>query len=587
MKKIVSIILCLTFILGLFTVNTFAYTRPETDLFPLETFDLVEPNTVSDGNIGNTGWTYNADGRVDVSIGSDSGSETNKYLKVTFKRSAPNCILSPLFSKTQTKTDGMFAIEFDVKFPSYSSNTTDALKFTVKKSSASDRGTMATLYMGTGNLAADGYRETYFTSKGMISENAWAHCKIEVNMKLKRMRTVLTGANPERIFYSVISDTSGFGYYAPNPMGYFALSCEGAWASDFEIHLDNVRAYAIDDVDGFGYGQKFIDEQMNYDETTGLNDWGVWAPNTNQFVFVVKEGSETRNISCVTDDGDSNKYLRMNSGNVADRTYFRRSVSATKMFDMASTALATNATKSLTATLYQTKFRIDDVTKANTTSLEVTPKLADGSANASGRYLFSINPKDGIATVGNGSDIKTYDGLKLSSKQWYTLNLFHNVASGYIRAEIVDASGNKQVFEGNETDANVDYGYIGLFGFNNSSEQHTVIDFDDLRVYSAAVSDAETFYTLSDFAADKTDGTVTATVNVSSDMTNVTSGAAKLIIASYKDHELAKLKVADVIPTTGTKTFTLEGIEDGEEVKVMLWDAATNTIVPLYAPITK
>ena len=289
------------------------------------------------------------------------------------------------------------------------------------------------------------------------------------------------------------------------------------------IHLDNFRIYKLENSDAYGVGECFLNEDMS---SLSANAEGKWAPTSSLFVFVVHNGSETRNISCMSDDGDSNKYLRMNSGDVASRTYFRRSVNATKMFDIVNIATAKIAEKSSNAILYQAKFRIDDVTKANTTALKVTPKIADSSGNASERDLFSINPKDGIATVGRDSTKKTYDGLKLSSKEWYTLNLFHNVASGYMRAEIIDASGNKQVFEGNETDANVDYGYIALFGFENSSEEHTVIDFDDLKVYSAAVSDAETFYTLSDFAADKADGKVTAKVNVSSDMTNVTTGAA-------------------------------------------------------------
>ncbi len=580
MKKIVSIILCLTFILGLFTVNTFAYTRPENHLFALQDFETgVSKFQVFDSSL------------YAISQSTSQDATRGNYAELSFKGNSWQGVSTLGFSDKVKKTGDFVTIEFDFRIPSDSGEAneeyTGNLDFYLGdlKTSGASRQMFLRVQLSKMNFVS-GYYGAGYHGSNQISKDVWYHVTADIAPHLNKLR-VLVDSDQKRICSLYSSGTDVYKGLGANSER-FAIAF-GASSSDSvgRVHLDNVEVYRHSDMDGFGAGESFLNEEMNYDETTRVNPWGVWAPNSNQFVFVCANGSETRNISCISDESDTNKFMRMNSGEGGGRTYFRRSVHATKMFDMMNMGDKIVATKSSTAILYQAKLRIDDVTKTNTTSLDVIPKTADGSANASGRYIFSINPKDGIVTVGNGSEIKTYDGLKLSSKQWYTLNLFHNVASGYMRAEIVDNSGNKQVFEGNEIDANVDYGYIALVGFNNSSEQHTVIDFDDLRVYSAAVSDADTFYTLSDFAANKENGTVTATVNVSSDMTNVTSGAAKLIIASYKDHELAKLKVADVIPTTGTKTFTLEGIEDGEEVKVMLWDAATNTIVPLYAPITK
>lgn len=572
MKKIVSIILCLTFILGLFTVNTFAYTRPETDIVSLQTFE-------SESDLNN--WSVSSTTNVDCFISSDADAQKGKYMVANIRNNG-NQSLKLTFPRAikNNNTGECIVMEFDIRIPdTYNSSIDRNMTFYLRDAGGTTSTPLKINLKNKNPLLINGYSAGHF---GSCFGTGWAHVKFEIDMVSDKVRTTINGTK-NITGYSVKDLATGRNQYL-----YFCIGDAGATAdTPSTIHLDNFRIYKLENSDAYGAGEEFLNEEMNYAETTGANNWGVWAPNSSQFVFVVSNGSETRNISCISDDGDSNKYMRMNSGDIAERTYFRRSVGNTKMFDMANITGKTNAEKSSNAILYQTKFRIDDVTKANTTSLTTVPKTADGSANASERYIFSINPKDGIATVGEGSDIKTYEGLNLSSKQWYTLNLFHNSSSGYIRAEIIDNSGNKQVFEGIETSTTVDYGNIALFGFNNSSEEHTVIDFDDLKIYSAAVSDAETFYTLSDFAADKLDGTVTATVNVSSDMTNVTTGAAKIIIASYKDYELQKLNVADVIPTSGTKTFTLEGVEDGHTVKVMLWDAATNTIKPLSAPIIK
>lgn len=584
MKKIVSIILCLTFILGLFTVNTFAYTRPETDILPLQTFENGVESRWQPLVVSSAEPSLN----TTVAQSTDTDSAKGKYLVATLKASAWNNVFINFDANQKINFNSDFAtVEFDFRIPSTSVDSESTITFALVDG-RSNRHTFFKVNTSNGRIETNGYGQGYWGT--VVYDDEWNHVKIDFAPSLDKQRVTFTnGRNSTKVMYCsgvVDGDKKSIYYYISkqSPVRLAIGSGDKTTASNpATIHIDNVRAYRVENADAFGYGQNFLNEEMNL----SANAEGKWMPTSSQFVFVIPEGSETRNISCISDDGDTNKFLRMNSGDIAGRTYFRRSVSATKMFDMANITAQTEATKSSTAILYQAKFRIDDVTKSNTTALKVTPKIADSSGNASERDLFSINPKDGIVTVGRDSTKKTYDGLKLSSKEWYTLNLFHNVASGYMRAEIIDASGNKQVFEGNETDANVDYGYIALFGFNNSSEEHTVIDFDDLKVYSAAVSDAETFYTLSDFAADKADGTVTATVNVSSDMTNITTGAAKIIIASYKDYELQKLNVADVIPTSGTKTFTLEGVEDGHTVKVMLWDAATNTIKPLSAPIIK
>ena len=570
MKKTVSIILALTFILGLFTVNTFAYTRPETDIVPLLTFE-------SDSDLKD--WSVNSSAQTDCYISEDVDPVKGKYM-VSKYRSNSNQAVKLAFPQPIKNNDGdCIVMEFDMRIPdTYSSSTDRYFNFHLRDAGGN---TNQPLRINLKNKYPQllGYSTGYFGSCFGLD---WAHVKIEIDMVSDRIRTTINGSK-NITGYAVKDLATGRGQYL-----YLCLADAGGNTTTPSIlHLDNFRIYKLESSDSFGYGQRFLYEQMNYDETTGANNWGVWAPNSSQFVFVVSEGSETRNISCISEDGDSNKFMRMNSGDVSARTYFRRSVSGTKMFDMANISLANSATKSSTAVLYQTKLRIDDVTKENTTTLTTTPYKPDSSAEASEKYIFAINPKRGTATIGIGSNAKTYNGLNISSKQWYTLNLFHNVASGYMRAEIIDDSGNMQVFEGNEKDDTVDYGNIKLAGINNSSEEHTIVDIDDFSIYSAAVSDAETFYTLSDFAANKADGTVTATINVSSDMTNVVSGSAKLIIASYKDNELVKFDISDVVPTTGTKTFTLDGVGDGETVKVMLWDAAANTVMPLYAPIIK
>lgn len=571
MKKLVSIILSLTLIFGLFTVNTLAYTRPEVDIVPLQTFE--------DGAVPST-WSVNDSATCNISEETDSvkgkymvakfTGNTNQALKLTFPTPIKN-----------TNPGDCIVMEFDIRIPdSYDSTVDRNLSFHLRDYGGNTNQPLKINLKNKNPLLVAGYSAGYF---GNCFGTDWSHVKIEIDMSSDKVRTNILGSGKNITGYSVKDLATGRQQYL-----YLCIQDEGGnTTTPSTIHLDNFRICKLENSDAYGVGQSFLNEQMNYEETTGTNNWGLWAPNTSNFVFVVEDGSETRNISCISDGDDSNKFMRMNSGNIAKRTYFRRSVSGTKMFDMANIGSNTNATKSSTAILYQTKFRIDDVTKANTTSLSVVPYTSDGSARANERYVFSINPKEGIATVGNGGDIKTYDGLTLLSKQWYTLNVFHNVASGYMRAEIVDNSGNIQAFEGNVKDLSADYGNIALFGFNNSSEEHTVIDYDDLQIYSASVSDAKIFYTLSDFTADKANGVVTASVSVSSDMTNITSGVAKIIIASYKDNGLQKLKIADVIPITGIKTFTLESVEDGEEVKVMLWDAATNLIKPLYASIIK
>ena len=570
MKKLVSIALTLTFILGLFTVNTFAYTRPETDIVPLLTFD--NESDLKD-------WSVNSSALTDCFISEDVDAQKGKYLVTRYRGNNNQSVKLTFPAPLKNNNGDCVVMEFDVRIPdTYDSSTDRFFSFHLRDYGGTTNQPIK-INLKNKNPQLLGYSAGYF---GNCFGTGWAHVKIEIDMVSDRVRTTIAGSK-NITGYSVKELATGRNQYL-----YLCLQDAGGNATTpSTLHLDNFRIYKLENSDAYGAGENFLNEEMNYDETTAANNWGVWAPNSDKFVFVVAEGSETRNISCITEDGDTNKFMRMDSGDIATRTYFRRSVSRTKMFDIANIALAANATKPSSAILYQTKFRIDDVTKANTTSLTTVPYTSDGSDKAAEKYIFSINPKDGIVTVGEGSDKKIYTGLNILSKQWYTLNVFHNAESGYMRAEIIDNSGSVQVFEGVEADSAVNYGDIALVGFNNSSEEHTVVDFDALKVYSASASDAETFYTLSDFTADKADGTVTANITVSSDMVDVTSGAAKVIIASYIDNELQKLKISDVVPTTGTKTYTLEGVTDAETVKVMLWDAATNTLMPLYAPIIK
>lgn len=581
MKKLISIILGLSLVLSMSVTGVYAdYQKNVTHIFELQDFEEdVSKLQVIDSTL------------YSVSQSATSDATRGKYAEANFKGNSWQGISTLGFSDKVKKAGDFVTIEFDFRIPSTVGDVaqlaTGNLDFYLGdlKTSGASRYSFLRVQLAKMNFVAGGYSSGYFGSN-QITTDVWYHVTADIAPHLGKQR-VLVDSDQKRIVSLYSSATTLYNYLGANSER-FAVAFGGATeTTPASIHLDNIEVYRHSDVSGFGAGESFLNEEMNYAETTGTNTWGVWAPDSNMFVFVVADGSETRNASCISEDGDSNKFLRMDSGDKPVRTYFRRSISRTNVLDFENIALAKNATKTADAILYQTKIRFDDVTKANTTTLTTVPYLADGSAKADERYVFSINPKEGVAKIGLNDNAKTYNGLRILSKKWYTLNLFHNVDTGYLRAEIISDSGEKQIFEGCETDETVNYGNIASIGFNNTSEEHTVVDYDAVRVFAATCSDAKTFYTLSDFSADKADGAVTATINVASDMTNVVSASAKVIIASYNGNKLQKLTVSNVVPTTGTQTFTLDGVADGDEVKVMLWDAAVNTLKPLSAPIIK
>lgn len=572
MKKLVSIALTLTFILGLFTVNTFAYTRPENIVSELNDFE----NGVGDWTNGLISGCAGTGGDVTesattVMVSSDADGDHGKYLVVNNagSLSATATLMYDINSARKTAAGAQsyakvpagayFGLEFDFKLPNDASSET-ALDLMMWDTRASrNRATLVKIVPSSGKVTAG--TKTY-----TITKNTWYKMKLEAVVGSALQRFTIADDNGKELFTSNINDTSK---YLPTLLyGFITFSQGGAGC---EFYLDNTKAYTFAAED-LNVGRVLTSENFEkYTETASDANRPTSANGTGSWYFWGSDlgAANGRQIAIKTDDS---KYVRIVSDVIGAHSYTDRigiGIPFKNSTDLFGTATSQNTL------LISFKLRVADTALLPDDDLSVfVYNNTSGARNA----ITSILPKGNAVKVGGTSDVaKTVGGLDIDFGKWHDVKIYQNDTTDYQRVEITNLDDNKtQVFEGK---CSYDFSDFTYLCFDLTCFGKTCVDIDDVNLTALSGSYTQKLCDISNFAVDKANvevGEITASVDVKtySYAENIVTDAAKLILASYDaDGCLAGLKIADVKSMNGQYTVTLSVPDASYEVKAMLWSA--------------
>lgn len=588
MKKIVSIILSLTFILGLFTVNTFAYTRPENIVSEFNDFEnIVLDDTLVAGQWGNLvgDWgngTTPADSvspqtssEAELSIGSDANGN---YLITTLSGVERPSVCLWLDKVSASKAVGgvsnptvpvgsYFAFEFDFKLPSTTTSSTPMNISIWDAAGSRDRTTVASLVPSTGKFTAG-------TNTYTISNNTWYKMKLEAVVGSSHQRFIIMDHNGKELFVSnmalKVSNNNFYGWIAIN----------GGNKGD-KFYFDNTKAYTFNSSDiNVGRNtctddfEKYIETASDANRPTSANGTGSW------YFWGSDLGAANKRQIAIASDED--KYVRIVSDVNGAHSYTDRiafGIPVSNKSDVFGTATVQNPL------VIGFKLRVADTNLLTDDEIRIsiynpTTKVRD--------TITSILPKGNAVAVGGMlENTDTVKGLNLECDKWYDVKIFQNDTTDYQRVEITNLEDNKtQIFEGKCT---YDFSDFSILCFDATCYGKTCVDFDDVVITSLSNAYTQKLCDITGFTVDKAAvevGDITASVDVKtySYAENIVTDTAKLILASYDtDGSLAGLKITDVKPMDGKYTVTLNVTDANYDVKAMLWSADSEgmKLVPL------
>lgn len=582
MKKIVSIILCLTFILGLFTVNTFAYTRPENIVSEFNDFENGVGDWTNGLISGCTGSGSNVtESNTTIAITSDGNSTHGKYLAVNNEGtlSATATLMYDIASARKTaagaqeyaevKAGDYFGFEFDFKLPSNASSAT-ALELMVWDTRATrSRYTLVKIVPSSGKVTAGSKSYT-------ISKNTWYKMKLEAVVGSALQRFIIMDDNGKELFISNINDSSK---YLPTQLYGFVTFSQGGAGCEF--YLDNTKAYTFS-VNDINVGRNTAtDDFEKYTVTASDANRPTSANGTGSWYFWGSDlGAANKRQIAIKNDGD--KYVRIISDVFGAHSYIDRiafGIPVSNKADVFGTATLQNPL------MIGFKLRVADTGLLTDDEIRIslynpTTKVRD--------TITSILPAGNAVVVGGTLETaNSTKGLNMACDKWYDVKIFQNDTTDYQRVEITNLEDNKtQIFEGKCTYSFSDFTYLC---FDATCYGKTCVDLDDVVITSMCGDYTQKLCDITGFDVDKEAvevGNITASVDVKtySYAENIITDTAKLILASYDtDGSLAGLKITDVKPMDGKYTVTLNVPDASYDVKAMLWDADSEGIkvVPL------
>lgn len=438
--KIVSIILSLTLIFGLFTVNTFAYTRPENIVSEYNDFE----NGVGDWTNGLINDCSNASGNITesdttVSVSPDTDGTHGKYLVVNnagdlgktatlmFDIDSARKTAAGAQANAKVKAGDYFGFEFDFKLPSDASSTT-AIELMVWDTRVTrNRYTLVRLVPNTGLITAGSRTYT-------ISKNTWYKMKLECVVGSAFQRFIVMDDSGKELFISNINDSSR---YLPTALYGFVTFSQGGAGCVF--YLDNTKAY-----------------------TFAASDL-----NVGRIIFSDDE-QHTLN--------SANPYFQIEAHN--DLTNFN------------------GAEEHPPAFVVQTKLRINNTTQHNDIKVSL---IEEGEPDII-RLVTTISPYKKAVKIGHDSSGVSVGGLSMEPDIWYDVEIIYNAQSDYQRVEITNpTTGETQTFGGSSGYLPADISAFDGVLIECSCVEDTVADFDDLKIYVASQSHAEAFYTMDSY----------------------------------------------------------------------------------------
>ncbi len=490
--KIVSIILSLTFIFGMFTVNTQAYTRPENIVSEFNDFETGFGDWTNGLISGCTGGGDITESATTLTITSDASGSHGKYLVVNnggslratatlmFDINSAKVNASGVTNSAKVKRGNYFGFEFDFKLPSDASSDT-ALDLMVWDSCHNrNRETLVKILPSTGKVTAGSNNYT-------ISKNTWYKMKLECVVGSALQRFIIMDDNGNELFVSNINSSSA-SINAQQIYSHVTFSQGGAGCV---FYLDNTKA------------STFASEDLNTDRI-------LFADNT---LRTLNSGNPSFEIEA------HNKFTSFNTTELPSPTF-----------------------------VVATKLKIDDTTKDNDIKISL-------KEDAAARLVTTISPKNKKVTLGAVSSGATVGGLSMESDTWYDVEIIYNTQTDYQRVEITNTSTNEtQVFDGLSGYLPTDISAFDGVLFECSFIEDTAVDFDKLNIYVASQSHAAPFYTMDSYeleanASEFVIKTSAALTGVSNNTVTLKDGDGNVIPASVSYNG------TDTITILPSKTF--------------------------------
>ncbi len=431
--KIVSIILSLTLVFGMLTINTQAYTRPENIVSEFNDFE----SGFGDWTNGSISGVVNDNGNLTtnattLTINSDGTGTHGKYLVAVStannERECPTFLFDEVNAKKTTgsasssakvKNGTLYGFEFDFRIPS-SNNSSTAIEIKPWDTARNrNRGTIFKITPNTGKVENNNNNHI-----GTLEKNTWYKIRIES----------VAGTNKHRI---IIMDDLGKeianGRYntaiaSQNLVTFITFSKGG---TNCEMHFDNTKLYTFSETD------------LNADR-----------------VLFTDKTLHTLNLGTPFFEVEANNSF----------TGFDATEAPSKVF------------------VAETKLRIGDTTKENDIKISL-------KEDTSSRLVTTISPKNKKIILGDILSGTTVDGLSMESGVWYDIRIIYNSETDYQRAEITNNStGETQVFSGLSGYLPTDISAFDAMLFETTCTEDVVTEFDGLNIHTASKQYASDFY---------------------------------------------------------------------------------------------
>ena len=496
--KIVSIILSLTLVFGMLTINTQAYTRPENIVSEFNDFESGVGDWTNGLISGCTGGGDVTESNTTLTITSDASGSHGKYLAVNnggdLSKTA-TLMFDIVTARVQATANSQasaeviagdyFGFEFDFKLPSDASSTTaiDLMVWDTRHSRS--RSTLVKIVPSTGKVTAGGKNYT-------ISKNKWYKMKLEAVVGSALQRFIIMDEKGKELFISDINDSSK---YLPKLLYSFLTFSQGGAGCKF--YLDNTKAYTFAAED-LNVGKVIFNDNIenyspsdyNSESTSWMPSWSA-AKNFNVWVVNSTEASGGHALGMDRHAGfykeNDNMFIRLKSKGFeafANRLGFE--------IDAHNDATKFGTAENPKSFVVGTKIRIDDTTKKNDIKISLIEELSPDVV----RGVTTISPYNGTVKLGTDPSSTVVSGLSMESDVWYDVEVIYNAETDYQRVEITNTlTDETQMFEGTSGYTGADISAFDGVMFECSCIEDTVVDFDDLKGYVASGTHAASFYT--------------------------------------------------------------------------------------------
>ena len=554
--KIISIILSMTLIFGLCTVNSFAYTRPENIVSEFNDFENGVGDWTNGLISGCTGGGDITSSSTTVAVSSDADASHGKYLVVNNAgdlgktatlmydiETARVQATTSTQAKAKVKAGDYFGFEFDFKLPSDASSTTALELMVWDTRHTRSRYTLVKIVPSTGKVTAGAKNHT-------ISKGTWYKMKLECVVGSALQRFIIMDEKGKELFISNINDSSK---YIPKLLYGFVTFSQGG--ANCKFYLDNTKAitFAADDLNvgkivAYDDMQSYSPSDYTSESTSWMPSWSS-AKNYNVWVVNSTEASGGHALGLDRHAGfykeNDNMFIRLKSKGFdafANRLGFE--------IDAHNDATKFGTAENPKSFVVGSKIRIDDTTKKNDIKISLIEELSPDVV----RCVTTISPYSGTVKLGTDPSSTVVSGLSMESDVWYDVEVIYNAETDYQRVEITNTlTDETQMFDGfsGYTPTNIS-AFDGVM-FECSCIEDTIADFDDIKVYTASKSHAADFYTMDSYEIDKNASEIV--VKTSADLTGVSDETVTL---KDGDGEVVNASVsynANTITITPSKTF--------------------------------